>query len=57
MLIGMLLEDMLTDMGHEVAAIVPRLKEALVAVERKPSIWRCWTCICTAKAHFRSRKR
>jgi CheY-like chemotaxis protein len=35
MLIGMLLEDMLTDLGHEVAAIVPRLKEALVAVERE----------------------
>src|SRR4029079_9346896 len=35
MLIGMLLEDMLTDIGHEVAAIVPRLKEAMVAVERE----------------------
>ena len=35
MLIGMLLEDMLTDIGHEVAAIVPRLKEALVAVDKE----------------------
>ena len=35
MLIGMLLEDMLTDLGHEVASIVPRLKEALAAVERE----------------------
>lgn len=35
MLIGMLLEDMLADLGHEVAAIVPRLKEALAAVERE----------------------
>ena len=35
MLIGMLLEDMLTDMGHEVAALVPRLKDALAAVERE----------------------
>jgi hypothetical protein len=35
MLIGMLLEDMLTDLGHEVAAIVPRLKEAMAAVERE----------------------
>ena len=35
MLIGMLLEDMLTDLGHEVAAIVPRLKDALAAVERE----------------------
>lgn len=35
MLIGMLLEDMLTDLGHEVAAVVPRLKEALAAVERE----------------------
>jgi len=35
MLIGMLLEDMLTDLGHEVAAIVPRLKEALAAVDRE----------------------
>jgi CheY-like chemotaxis protein len=35
MLIGMLLEDMLTDLGHEVAAIVPRLKDALVAVEKE----------------------
>jgi CheY-like chemotaxis protein len=35
MLIGMLLEDMLTDMGHEVAAVVPRLKDALTAVERE----------------------
>ena len=35
MLIGMLLEDMLTDMGHHVAAVVPRLKDALSAVERE----------------------
>jgi CheY-like chemotaxis protein len=35
MLIGMLLEDMLTDMGYQVVAIVPRLKEALAAVERE----------------------
>ena len=35
MLIGMLLEDMLTDLGHEVAAVVPRLKDALAAVERE----------------------
>ena len=35
MLIGMLLEDMLSDLGHEVAAIVPRLKEALAAVDRE----------------------
>ena len=35
MLIGMLLEDMLTDLGHEVAAIVPRLKDAMAAVERE----------------------
>jgi DNA-binding response OmpR family regulator len=35
MLIGMLLEDMLTDMGHEVAAVVPRLKDALAAVDRE----------------------
>ena len=35
MLIGMLLEDMLTDLGHEVAAIVPRLKDALAAVDRE----------------------
>jgi CheY-like chemotaxis protein len=35
MLIGMLLEDMLTDLGHEVAAVVPRLKEALAAVDRE----------------------
>ena len=34
MLIGMLLEDMLTDLGHEVAAVVPRLKEAMAAAER-----------------------
>ncbi len=35
MLIGMLLEDMLGDLGHEVAAVVPRLKDALAAVERE----------------------
>jgi CheY-like chemotaxis protein len=35
MLIGMLLEDMLVDLGHEVAAIVPRLKDALAAVDRE----------------------
>ena len=35
MLIGMLLEDMLMDLGHDVAAIVPRLKDALVAVEKE----------------------
>lgn len=34
MLIGMLLEDMLADLGHTVAAVVPRLKDALVAVEK-----------------------
>jgi CheY-like chemotaxis protein len=33
MLIGMLLEDMLADLGHDVAAIVPRLKDALAAVD------------------------
>jgi DNA-binding response OmpR family regulator len=33
MLIGMLLEDMLTDIGHQVVAIVPRLKDALAAVD------------------------
>jgi CheY-like chemotaxis protein len=35
MLIGMLLEDMLVDLGHEVAAVVPRLKDAMAAVERE----------------------
>lgn len=35
MLIGMLLEDMLVDLGHEVAAVVPRLKEAMAAVDRE----------------------
>jgi CheY-like chemotaxis protein len=36
MLIGMLLEDMLVDLGHTVAAVVPRLKDALAAVENVP---------------------
>lgn len=35
MLIGMLLEDMLTDMGHTVVAIVPRVNEALAAAQRE----------------------
>ena len=35
MLIGMLLEDMLADLGHTVCAVVPRLKDALVAVEKE----------------------
>jgi CheY-like chemotaxis protein len=35
MLIGMLLEDMLADLGHHVAAVVPRLKDALAAVDRE----------------------
>lgn len=35
MLIGMLLEDMLVDMGHVVVAVVPRVNEALAAVERE----------------------
>lgn len=35
MLIGMLLEDMLTDMGHAVVGIVPRVNEALAAVQRE----------------------
>jgi CheY-like chemotaxis protein len=35
MLIGMLLEDMLADLGHQVAAVVPRLKDALAAVDRE----------------------
>lgn len=33
MLIGMLLEDMLDDLGHQVVAVVPRVNEALVSVE------------------------
>jgi CheY-like chemotaxis protein len=32
LLIGMLLEDMLADLGHEVVAVVPRLDQALTAV-------------------------
>ena len=35
MLIGMLLEDMLADIGHEVVAVVSRLKDALAAVEKE----------------------
>jgi DNA-binding NtrC family response regulator len=35
MLIGMLLEDMLTDMGHTVVAIVPRVNEALATARRE----------------------
>src|SRR6185369_14781873 len=33
MLISMLLEDMLADLGHEVAGVVPRLNEAMTAVQ------------------------
>ncbi len=33
MLIGMLLQDMLADLGHEVVAVVPRVNEALLAVQ------------------------
>jgi two-component SAPR family response regulator len=35
MLIGMLLEDMLTDMGHVVVGIVPRVNDALAAVQKE----------------------
>jgi len=35
MLIAMLLEDMLSDMGHKVVAVVPRVNEALTAVEKE----------------------
>jgi len=35
MLIGMLLEDMLADLGHTVVAVVPRLKDALAAVAKE----------------------
>ena len=35
MLIGMLLEDMLTDMGHVVVGIVPRVNDALTAVQKE----------------------
>ncbi len=35
MLIGMLLEDMLADLGHEVVAVVPRVNEALVAAQNE----------------------
>ena len=35
MLIGMLLEDMLTDLGHVVVGIVPRVNEALAAVQNE----------------------
>lgn len=34
MLIAMLLEDMLADLGHEVAGVMPRVSEALAAVAR-----------------------
>lgn len=33
MLIGMLLEDMLADLGHVVVAVVPRVGEALAAMQ------------------------
>lgn len=35
MLIGMLLEDMLADIGHAVAATTSRVKDALAAVEKE----------------------
>ncbi len=35
MLIGMLLEDMLTDMGHVVIGIVPRVNQALTTVQQE----------------------
>jgi CheY-like chemotaxis protein len=35
MLIGMLLEDMLADLGHEVVAVVPRLKDAMAAATKE----------------------
>ena len=35
MLIGMLLEDMLADLGHTVVAVVPRVNEALAAVQKE----------------------
>ncbi len=34
MLIGMLLEDMLVDLGHVVVGVVPRVDEALAAAKR-----------------------
>ncbi len=35
MLIGMLLEDMLADLGHSVVAVVPRVNEALIRIKNK----------------------
>src|SRR5215510_14348507 len=35
LLIGDLLDGMITDLGHEVAAIVPRVAEALTAIARE----------------------
>jgi CheY-like chemotaxis protein len=35
MLIGMLLEDMLADMGYAVVGIIPRVNEALAAAQRE----------------------
>jgi CheY-like chemotaxis protein len=35
MLIGMLLEDMLADMGYTVVGIIPRVNEALAAAQRE----------------------
>ena len=35
MLIGMLLEDMLVDLGYGVAGVVPKLNDALAAVQRE----------------------
>src|SRR5262245_61102921 len=35
MLIGMLLKDMLVDMGYVVVGVVPRVNEALAAVQRE----------------------
>ena len=57
MLIGMLLEDMLTDLGHEVAAVVPRLKEALAAVERETFDLAILDVHLNGQACFRSPKR
>ena len=59
MLIGMLLEDMLTDLGHEVAAIVPRPRRraGAAAQTERLTTWPSWTCTCTAKARSRWRRR
>ena len=44
MTVAMLIEDMVSELAYEVAAVVPRLEDAMRLLDSEVSTWPCWTC-------------